>query len=539
MFNTLQARILVILAALAVAGGYLFTRGLKLGLDLQGGMHLALEVDDPDGTLSSDAKADLIERAERIIRTRIDEFGVEEPLIQRVGQERLIVELAGISDENRAKDIIQQSAFLEWKLVLGTEEIEAALPRIDRQIVAALGEDALREMGRAVEDEPSSIESLLFGGDSAGAQAATDAAAAVDTAAAADQAPNLRPFTSLLARGDQPGTYLVESANLEVARRFLALPEVQRALPRNATLQWGWEPVGVGTRTYYELYVLERDAFLTGEMLDDAVANRDPQYSRPIVVFELNRRGGRSFARVTGEHIGDRIAIVLDNEVVSAPTVQDRIGQRGQIDLAGAPMEEARDLALVLRAGALPAPLRIIEERRVGPSLGQDSIDQGKLAGIVGIALVIVMVVGYYRLAGVLAVGALAVYVVLVLGGLAGIGATLTLPGIAGMILSIGMAVDANVLIFERIREELDAGRTPRLAVDEGFAHALSAIVDANVTTLITALILFQFGTGPVQGFAVTLSIGILASFFSAIYVTRTFFLLYMRGKRGAEAISI
>ncbi|MCA9737969.1 MAG: protein translocase subunit SecD [Gemmatimonadetes bacterium] len=539
MFNTLQARILVILAALAVAGGYLFTRGLKLGLDLQGGMHLALEVDDPDGTLSSDAKADLIERAERIIRTRIDEFGVEEPLIQRVGQERLIVELAGISDENRAKDIIQQSAFLEWKLVLGTEEIEAALPRIDRQIVAALGEDALREMGRAVEDEPSSIESLLFGGDSAGAQAATDTAAAVDTAAAADQAPNLRPFTSLLARGDQPGTYLVESANLEVARRFLALPEVQRALPRNATLQWGWEPVGVGTRTYYELYVLERDAFLTGEMLDDAVANRDPQYSRPIVVFELNRRGGRSFARVTGEHIGDRIAIVLDNEVVSAPTVQDRIGQRGQIDLAGAPMEEARDLALVLRAGALPAPLRIIEERRVGPSLGQDSIDQGKLAGIVGIALVIVMVVGYYRLAGVLAVGALAVYVVLVLGGLAGIGATLTLPGIAGMILSIGMAVDANVLIFERIREELDAGRTPRLAVDEGFAHALSAIVDANVTTLITALILFQFGTGPVQGFAVTLSIGILASFFSAIYVTRTFFLLYMRGKRGAEAISI
>ncbi|MEZ4414379.1 MAG: protein translocase subunit SecD [Gemmatimonadota bacterium] len=539
MFNTLQARILVILAAVAIAGGYLFTRGLKLGLDLQGGMHLALEVDDPNGTLSSDAKADLIERAERIIRTRIDQFGVEEPLIQRVGQERLIVELAGITDEDRAKGIIQQSAFLEWKLVLATDEVESVLPRIDRQIVAALGEEALREMGRAVEDEPSSIEQLLFGGDSA----AADSAAVVDSVQAATpaeaQAPNLRPFTSLLARGDQPGTYLVQAEDLDVAKRFLALPEVQRALPRDVTLQWGWEPVGVGTRTYYELYVLEREAFLTGDMLDDAIAQRDPQYQRPIVIFDLNRRGGRAFGRVTGEHIGDRIAIVLDNEVVSAPTVQDRINQRGQIDLAGAPMEEARDLALVLRAGALPAPLRIIEERRVGPSLGQDSIDQGKLAGLVGIAAVVAIVIGYYHLAGLLAVMALGVYVILVLGGLAGFGATLTLPGIAGMILSIGMAVDANVLIFERIREELDAGRTPRLAVDEGFAHALSAIVDANVTTLITALILFQFGTGPVQGFAVTLSIGILASFFSAIYVTRTFFMLYMKGKKGAEAISI
>lgn len=548
MFSTLQARILVIVAALAIAIGYLSTRGIKLGLDLQGGMHLALEVDDPNGTLSSEAKADLIARAERIIRTRIDEFGVEEPLIQRVGQERLIVELAGITDENRAKDLIQQSAFLEWKLVLPTTELESALPRIDRQIVAALGEERLREMGRAVEDEPSSIEALIFGGDttttdtvSAGAADAgpDSATAAVAQAPEAEQATNLRPFTSLLARGDQPGVYLVRAQDLEVAKEFLALDEVRRSLPRNTSLAWGWQATGVGTQTYYELYVLANEAFLTGDMLEDAVANRDPQYSRPIVVFELNRRGGRSFAQVTGEHIGDRIAILLDGEVVSAPTVQDRIGQRGQIDLAGAPMEEARDLALVLRAGALPAPLRIIEERRVGPSLGADSVEQGKLAGMVGVGLVILFVIGYYRLAGVLAVMALGVYVVLVLGGLAGIGATLTLPGIAGMILSIGMAVDANVLIFERIREELDAGRTPRLAVDEGFGHALSAIVDANVTTLITALILFQFGTGPVQGFAVTLSIGILASFFSAIYVTRTFFLLYMRGKSGAATVSI
>ena len=202
-------------------------------------------------------------------------------------------------------------------------------------------------------------------------------------------------------------------------------------------------------------------------------------------------------------------------------------------------MQEASDLALVLRAGALPAPLRIEEERSVGPSLGQDSIDQGTIAGLIGLILVVLIMVGYYRGTGILAVAALSVYVVLVMGGLAALNATLTLPGIAGLILSIGMAVDANVLIFERIREELDQGRAVRTAVDEGFGHALSAIVDANITTLITALILFQFGTGPVRGFAVTLSIGIIASFFTALYVTRTFFLIYLRGRKAEATLSI
>jgi preprotein translocase subunit SecD len=193
----------------------------------------------------------------------------------------------------------------------------------------------------------------------------------------------------------------------------------------------------------------------------------------------------------------------------------------------------------VLRAGALPAPLRIMEERTIGPSLGADSIAKGQLAGIIGLMFVVLAMILYYRTAGVLAVGALSVYVVLVMGGLAAFNATLTLPGIAGLILSIGMAVDANVLIFERIREELRAGRVPRTAADEGFKHAMSAIVDSNLTTLLTALILFQFGTGPVRGFAVTLSVGIVASFFSAVYVTRTFFLLYLARKKPTEAISI
>ena len=219
--------------------------------------------------------------------------------------------------------------------------------------------------------------------------------------------------------------------------------------------------------------------------------------------------------------------------------VRERIRNRGSIDLTGSQMSEAADLALVLRAGALPAPLRIMEERTVGPSLGQDSIDQGRIAGMVGIILVIGIMVFYYRTAGMLAVVALGVYLLLVLGGLAAMNATLTLPGIAGLILSIGMAVDANVLIFERIREELEARRAPRTAVDEGFGNAVSAIVDANITTLITGLILFQFGTGPVRGFAVTLCIGIVASFFSAMYVTRTLFLMYLSGKRGSDPINV
>ena len=327
--------------------------------------------------------------------------------------------------------------------------------------------------------------------------------------------------------------------DVELMQMFLEMPEVRAVMPRDLSLQWGWVPVASGARTFQQLYVLEDEAFLTGDMLEDASAMRDQQFNQATVQFELSRVGGRRFSDLTGRSIGERIAIVLDREVVSAPVVQARIGARGQIELGGSSMEEANDLALVLRAGALPAPLRIIEERTVGASLGQDSIEQGMMAGIIGLLLVVAIMIVYYRVSGLLAVMALSVYVVLVLGGLAALNATLTLPGIAGLILSIGMAVDANVLIFERIREELAEGRALRTAVDEGFANALSAIVDANITTLITALILFQFGTGPVRGFAVTLSIGIIASFFTALYVTRTLFLVYLRGKTVGDTVSI
>ena len=568
MLKSFRGRIIVILAVLGLSAGYLWTRGLKLGLDLQGGIHLVLEIDDPDETLTPERRADAIDRAERIIRTRVDEFGVEEPLIQKSGTDRIIVELAGLDDESRAKEIINQQAYLEWKLVLETTEIDPALERLDRAVVAAIGEEGLREMGRATEvaETGTSIEQLLFSdpedtlaaadsaeaagdpatddpatGDPAAGDAATADATAEDESVDAQPEEgelNLRPFTGLLNRGDV-GTYTVDAADMETAVEFMALPEFQRAMPRNVSLQWGWDSIPIGGRFYRELYVLEEEPFLTGDQLDDATANRDQQFNQPQVLFELNRRGGRAFQQLTGAHIGDRIAIVLDGEVVSAPVVRDRIGSRGSIDLGTADMSEATDLALVLRAGALPAPLRIMEERAVGPSLGQDSVDQGRIAGIVGIVLVIVVMILYYKVAGMLAITALGFYLVLVLGGLAVLNATLTLPGIAGLILSIGMAVDANVLIFERIREELAARRAPRTAVDEGFGNALSAIVDANLTTLITGLILFQFGTGPVRGFAVTLCIGIVASFFSALYVTRTLFLMYLSGKRGSDPVSI
>tara|TARA_B100000809_G_scaffold246716_1_gene274971 strand:- start:918 stop:2555 length:1638 start_codon:yes stop_codon:yes gene_type:complete len=545
MFNSIRGRIIVILLMVLVSIGYLYRNGITLGLDLQGGMHLVLEVDDPEGTMAPEARADAIDRAERILRTRIDEFGVEEPNIQKAGADRLIVELPGIGpdDESRAKDIIQQSAFLEFKLVLPVTELESQLAQIDRQIVSVLGADSIRALGGATEDTNSEVEDLLFGGLDALDSAQADSTGVDGEDVEEDQSVNLRPFTGLLASGDFEGVYLVATENVETAMLYLAMPEVQRSLPRNVSLHWeeeeGRNIRAIEQRTFRRLYVTTEDTFVTGEMLEDATAQRDPQGSQAQVNFEFNRVGGRRFSRFTEQNIGNLIAIVLDGEIVSAPVVRARIGASGVIEMGNADMAEAADLALVLRAGALPAPLAIMEERTVGPSLGQDSINAGQIAGIIGMVAVVLIMTLYYRLAGVLAVMALGVYATLVLGGLAAFNGVLTLPGIAGLILSVGMAVDANVLIFERIREELILGRATRTAVEEGFAHALSAIVDANMTTLFTALILFQFGTGPVRGFALTLSIGIVASFFSALYVTKTFFLVYLSGKKASDPISI
>jgi preprotein translocase subunit SecD len=536
---------------------------LNLGLDLQGGMHLAVEVDDPDETLDGDARADAIERTLTTIRNRIDEFGVREPQIQRAG-DRIIVELAGVEDRDRARAIVERTAYMEFKIITDGSALVDVLPRMDRAIVAEIGEENLQTTplttevdltdileGAAATVDSQAADSLSADSQTpdaavtpdsvAGVAPAADTAQAVDTLDSAISGAELRPLTAFLNRGQIAGEFLVAEQDVPTVERYLALESVQALVPREVTLHWGVEQFAAGGTSYRSLYVLDSEPLLTGEFLADAgPANRDPTFNRPIVPFETTRRGARIFERGTSRHVNDNMAIVLDDRVQSYAVIRSTLSRRAQIELApGASFQEAQDLALVLRAGALPMPIRIVEERSVGPSLGADSIRQGRIAFIVGLVAVVVLMISYYHVSGVLAVTAMAGYVVLVLGGLAGLNATLTLPGIAGLILSLGMAVDANVLIFERIREELDAGKTPRTAVDAGFANALSAIVDANLTTLITGIILFQFGTGPIRGFAVTLCIGILASFFSAVYVTRTLFMIYLNRRATSESVSI
>ncbi|WP_420441187.1 protein translocase subunit SecD [Candidatus Palauibacter sp.] len=532
---------------------------LKLGLDLQGGMHLAVEIYDPENTLSGQDLDDAVERTLTTIRNRIDEFGVREPTIQRSGN-RIIIELAGVDDPEQAKRIATETAFMEFKVVTDGQEFVDALERIDRAIVNEVGIENLRVT--TLETEPEVDLSDILGG-AADSAAAADPAAEGDVAEEADPAADslateeddaatadaadgvdettVRPLSALLGQGRILGEYLVPQQDQPTVAAWLALESVRDALPRGVTLHWGVEQVGAGAGSYVPLYVLESEPLITGDMLQDAgPANRDPTFNQPIVPFETTRRGSRVFERGTARNIGENMAIVLDDRVQSYAVIRSVLSRRAQIELTpGASFQEAQELALVLRAGALPMPIEVVEERNVSASLGEDSIRQGRTAFIIGIVGVIILMMIYYRAAGVLAVGALLTYVVFMLGGLAGLDATLTLPGIAGLILSIGMAVDANVLIFERVREELAAGKTPRTAVDAGFGNALSAIVDANLTTLITGIILFQFGTGAVRGFAVTLCIGILASFFSAIYVTRTLFTMYLNRRGSRESVSI
>ena len=502
---------------------------INLGLDLQGGVHLALEVDQSKGPVPD--CADAIQRAERVVRTRIDEFGTTEPVVQIQGRCRLIVELAGEKDPARAKSIIQRTAFLEFRITDMKNRFRDALPEIDK---------ALRQAGIKAPGQGGAAASVtqLFGADTAKAKAkpGKGKAAAKDTSDA--NAPGA--LSSLLFQGQLPGEYLVPEEQVPVVESLLARPDVKRLIPRGIELNWGTEVQSRAARSYRTLYAVEDRPIITGEELQDAKATREQLTNQSVVTFVLSRRGGRMFERETGRHVNDYMAIILDGRVVGQPPIiKSQIGQRGQIELGSKPLQEAQDLALVLKAGALPAPLTIIEERTIGPSLGQDSIKDGIRAGIVGVALVVLIMVGYYRWSGVLAVAALGLYVVFTLAGLAGFGFTLTLPGLAGLALSVGIAVDANVLIFERIREELQHGKMVRTAVDEGFKHAMSAIIDSNVSTMLTAFILYLVGTGPVQGFAITLIVGILASMITAIFVVRTFYMIWLQRRPDMVTMSV
>jgi preprotein translocase subunit SecD len=533
---------------------------LKLGLDLQGGMHLALELDQSK-QVSADPKRDL-DLALTVLRKRIDEFGVSEPVIQKVGDERLVVELPGIDDPARAKSIVQRSAFLEFRITDETNALEKAIPAMDR---------ALRGMGIRSEKpsgRPSAVEQLLGGDttspgrsegkpagdsvakgapskgpaakDSAAKDSAAKDSAAADTAGAGNGVLTGLIQVSGAAGGGAPGEYMVLETAFPRVDSLLNIPAVARQLPRGIALRWAAQPTSVGVESYRFLYALDDRPIITGSSLEDAQAQIDPLTNGPIVTFQLDRAGGRRFGEETGRHVDDYMAILLDGRVQGRPPViQSRIGRNGQITLSGRTLQEAQDLALTLKAGALPIPLRIIEERQVGPSLGSDAIRSGITSGVIGTIFVVLIMVLYYRVAGVLAIAALTLYLLFTLGGLSMLDATLTLPGLAGLVLSIGIAVDANVLIFERIREELAAGKTVRLAVDEGFKHAMSAIIDSNVTTVLTALFLFQFGTGPVKGFAVTLILGTAASMVTAIFVTRTLFLIWLDRKPSMATLSI
>lgn len=504
---------------------------LKRGLDLQGGMYLALELDESRGAVAN--KADAIERALKVVRNRIDEFGVSEPTVQKVGDNRIIVELPGVDDPERAEQVVQKAAFLQFMITDETNALERALPRLDQIARDAGGPSSPGALGDTARRTDVSGLNKLFTKDS-GAKAAdsagTDSAAPPPTGGA---------LSSLLQRGDMPGEYYIPQQNVPRVEFYLSLPQIQQAYPPGKTIKWGADTVSLGGQVYRTIYVVDAREIITGDYIFDANPNNTP-IDGTVVEFQLTNEGGRKFRNETAKHIQDYMAIVLDDRVMGRPPViQSAIGARGQITLGRGNIQQAQDLALVLRAGSLPVPLKVADARSIGASLGSDSIRQGLSAGALGLAVVVLIMVVYYRFSGMLAVLGLIFYSLTTLAMLAGFGAVLTLPGIAGFVLSIGMAVDANFLIFERIREEMDRGKTIRTAIDEGFDHAWSAIVDTHVTTALTAAILYQFGTGPVRGFAVALLAGLASSMVSAIFVVRTLFLVWLNRTRGVAPLSI
>lgn len=507
---------------------------LKRGLDLQGGMHLTLEVDESKQAVAN--KSEALDRALKVVRQRIDEFGVSEPVVQKAGDERIIVELPGIDDAERAQDVVQKSAFLEFQITDKTQAFERVMPRFD-EIAKSAG---LTVGGAAVAGgdsaKPTMVTSLLTQKTDSAADSTKAAGTAGTDSTAKPVAGGL--FSTNVQVGQIPGQYIVPEKAYPAIEQALNLPAIQAAMPPGKVIRWGVDSLASGTEKFRALYVLDSRPIITGEVLTDARPSTDPVEGN-VVQFTLNNEGARRFKVETGKHVKDNMAIVLDQRVVTAPTLQSAIGRNGQITLGGGTLQAAQDLALVLRAGALPVPLKVAEVRQIGASLGADSITKGVVALAIALGLVVVIMIGYYRFAGILAVVGLALYLVYTLATLAGFNAVLTLPGLAGFVLSIGIAVDANVLIFERIREELDQGRSTRLAIDEGFKHALSAIIDTSATTILSGMVLYQYGTGPIRGFAVTLIAGLVASLFTAIFVTKTFFLIWLDRSRGTQTLSI
>ena len=486
---------------------------------------------------------DAINRVLEILQNRIDQFGVSEPTIQKQGDYRILVELAGIQDSDRARALLQSTALLEFFLVKNsavTNEIVIQLDNILQKSVsddefAALNTDkkeiTTKEINEKSDDGVTTVDEIF--GETESVQE--------DSLAQKQDILSESPLQSLIE--SIPGDMAVNARNMYALNKLLSKEEVQLKLKSSSGqfLFSNDSETIAGSGEYFRLYYIENKPELTGGVVEKAKANLGSlgggNAGLPVVSLDMNSEGAKTWSRVTGANIGERIAIVLDGKVHMAPNIREKIpGGRTQIE-GFADMNEAKDIAIILRAGALPAPVNIIEERTVGPSLGADSISRGKKSILIGLTVVLVFMLVYYKISGVIAIFALVWNIILILAVLASLGATLTLPGIAGLILTVGMCIDSNVIIFERIREELSKGKTPKSAIEAGYNRAITTIVDANLTTVIAALVLYQFGTGPIKGFATVLFWGISISMFTAVYITRTIF--YTVTKKSIKTLSI
>ncbi|HEY1024094.1 MAG TPA: protein translocase subunit SecDF [Sphingobacteriaceae bacterium] len=481
---------------------------------------------------------DAIQRSFNILRTRIDKFGVTSPNIQlQEGTNRILIELPGVTEPDRVRKLLQGSAQLEFWETYENTEIFPLLDNINKTLAASAS---------ATESVPASAKADTAGSKlaSLGKKDTTKKDSAADLAKTQAEQAKQNPFFAVMSpatfqaengqTGLRPGPVVGYVAQKDTAKvnKMLARPEVQAIIPQNVNLAWGVKPISEESNVI-ELYALKSSTAdggpaLGGDVISDARSDYDPQ-GNPEVVMVMNADGARAWRTITAAASADpnnkrSIAIVLDNYVYSAPTVQGEI-PNGVSSISGNfTIEDTQDLANVLKAGRLPAPAKIVSEYVVGPSLGVESINSGLTSTLVGIAVILIFMAMYYSKAGWVANIALIVNLFFLMGVLASLGAVLTLPGIAGIVLSLAMAVDANVLIYERVREELATGKSARIAIAEGYKHAMSSILDSNITTFLTGVILYVFGTGPIQGFATTLMIGIITSLFAAIFITRLVF---------------
>ncbi|MBK9229136.1 MAG: protein translocase subunit SecD [Ignavibacteria bacterium] len=630
---------------------------LKLGLDLQGGMYVVLDVDivklledmavrkddqllavlaevkevtktsdelifdtfkaklaakgltlknyygetrDTESDIETKLSAEIdksLDRAVEIVRNRIDQYGVAEPQIQKIGNSRIVVELPGVSNPQEVRKLLEGTALLEFKLIYDPQSTVKVMEAINKAMVGDTttvadtlktipASDTAKKVSESLTDSTNKLNptsastkgetSKLTGSPGQDTNAKkdvkkvdvtkkqdtvkkkdttknvnkdtsiktedtsvteTDTGAATDTSQAQLSEEEFKakfPFFAMVGLNQESGTAdgYVKDSDRDKIERILNREDVKAVIPSDMQFAWSNKTFDAQGEKIHVLYAIKKDPELTGKVIVNAMANIDPTSNTPIVTMEMDGEGSSDWARITGANINKRIAIVLDNVIYSAPVVRSKItGGNSQIE-GMANVQEAKLLEIVLKAGALPAPVKIIEERSIGPSLGEDSIKAGVSSSIAALILVALFMIFYYKFGGSVADFAVIINTLIILGIMASLKATLTLPGIAGLILSIGMSVDTNVLIFERIREELDSGKPLRTSVDLGYKKAFSAIIDSHFTSIITGIILYQFGSGPIQGFALTLIFGLVANLFTAIVVTHVIFdIMIEKGK--------